>query len=219
MTKPLEEMNSTELKETLANPSATLPEPEREIPDPGGNEAIPHYSRQEFEAMPAQQQIDIVRKARGLPTMEEQAAAKKTAQFGAALGLDMMDLSERYGSNLVDQFAADLQRNKIKMPEGIEKVPNALEHVFREVWLPGQDVSASELGAFLPRTDEWGNLEEPERAVPLHSRSMDALIPDRVRPAPKTRAKEKPMRLPDLSPEDVNEMVGLWATKHPERFR
>ena len=217
MEKALEEMSSEELRGALSDVTQTL----SESGEVETRVDIRQITQEPDDELSFSHDPDVVKyeEAQDLPEPEQEDAQQKAAQFGVAVNLDLIDLAERYGDNLVQKFNSDLQRNRVQIPKGIEKVENTLEYLFREVWLPGQKVSASELDKFLPHRDEFGNIEDPERTIPLRSRSMDVLIPARVRPTPKPKPKaEKTYRVPNLSTEDMQEMLVDWSKKHPERF-
>ena len=225
MTKDLEEMTSSELKDALSNVTATLSEsgeveqrPDiREIMQNEGDELS--FSR-DPELVRFEQADEEKLAYHNLPGSEQEDAQQKVAQLGVALNLDFVDLADRYGADLTQKFQSDLQRNRIPIPKNIEKVGNTLEYLFKEIWLPNQKVSASELDKILPHADEFGNIIDSEKTIPLHSRSMDVLIPARVRPASRPKPKaEKTYKIPDLSTEDMVEALKLLMEAHPERFR
>lgn len=144
--------------------------------------------------------------------------SERQAQFAQAYVADMADLHERYGEP-VNEFERDFNSGRFRAPAGLEKTENALEVGFL-AWL-GQHASEFDsdyLGAVLPRRDDMGDLEDEEKTIPLRSRSAAILNPQGVRPA-RERRVEKTIKMPDLSLQDVNEMVSDWAKKHPERFR
>jgi hypothetical protein len=227
MEKNLEDMSSSELKQLVS--SGVIPEDEEEAPEPSHvadaepeEETVwrdPDLVRAEQAEQRTQEYQDLSDEGKlayhGLPVPAEVAQQQKMAEFGVALNMDMLDLSERYGGNLVQKFNADLQRGRVQMPEGIEKVPNALEYVFTEYWLPGHhdDLKAEDLGKILPHQAEYGE-ETPQQPTPLRSRSMDVVRPDRIRPVSKPKPRvEKTFTLPDLSPSDVQEALYDWIVK------
>jgi hypothetical protein len=220
--KDPQEMNSQELKELINNAGANVPSEGRDADLVRMDQA---QARQEaYEDLSPAEQLNY----HGLSSPEQEDDQQKTAAFGVAVNLDLMDLNDKYenpvdvhGNNLVDKFARDVQRGKVRIPEGIEKIPNAVEYIFTQIYVPEQKVAASELGKFAAHGDEFGNILDPEKTIPLQSRSMDVVRPDRVRPTPQPRQRrvEKTVKLPDLSTEDMQEMLADWSRKHPERFR
>jgi hypothetical protein len=142
---------------------------------------------------------------------EQAQQQQKVAILNEAIGLDTLALADRYGNDLVQDFVKDFQLGKIKMDDDMAKVDNALEALFLE-WVDRPSVmnklTPHDLEKIITATNE----------KPVRSRSVDALIPQRVRPKPKPKA-EKTHRVLELSSQDVQEALGDWLKKHPERFR
>ena len=128
--------------------------------------------------------------------------------------LDREDLVERYGEPLIEKFAKDFERGKIKVKEGDFDIPNLHESLFL-TWV-------EKSGEFAKLNNrEMGNFLEAASGAPLECRSLEFLFPQKVRPAPKPRSRSRGPRVssPEINEADAKEMLGDFMRKHPEKFQ
>lgn len=127
-----------------------------------------------------------------------------------ALQTDIEDLVERYPKSSAG-FLKKLRRGEIQLPEELEAEDNALEQWFIN------SISEDEFRRMPPDAQrELFNKEDEERK-PLRTRSLDVVIPKRVRPKPQPR-RQQTYALPDVTQEDFQEMFSDWMRKHPEKM-
>ena len=139
---------------------------------------------------------------------QPQVSQQDAQAMMSALETDFLDLTERYG-NLVGQFQIDFQLGKVKIPKNQHLIENSLEDLFLN-WF-GKSKAFSEMNH-----REIGDIIKKASGPGLLCRSRDLLMPQVVRPKPKPKRKEQTFRMPDISTEDLNEMLRDWARKHPE---
>lgn len=202
-------MSSAELKQAIANAGANVSEEGR---DPDLVKMDQAQARQEkYESFSPEEQMRF----HDLPVPEDES--ERQGRFLQAYTSDMIDLHERYGDP-VNEFERDFNSGRFRVPPGVEKSENPHEVAYL-AWLAqhANEFDSDYLSAVLPKRDDMGDLEDEEKTFPLRSRSADILKPERVRPQ-RQRRVEKTVKLPDLSTEDMQEMLNDWAKKHPERF-
>jgi len=133
-----------------------------------------------------------------------------------ALEADFLELRDRYGHDLVNKFGDDFRIGKVRIPAGIERTDNAHEALFLS-WMVGNKIfdkmNYKEQREFLRATE----------GPPLRSRSRDITNPEHKRPTPKPRKprqrQEATYRFPEITPDDLSEMLRDWSKKHPEKFK
>jgi len=208
--KDPQEMNSQELKELIASSGANVPSEGRDADIVKIEQA--DQRAEQYNNLTTEEQMRF----HGLPVPEDES--ERQGRFLQALAADMIDLHERYGDP-VSEFERDFNSGRFRVPPGVERSENPHEVAFLS-WLVdhANEFDSDYLSAVLPKRDDMGDLEDEEKTFPLRSRSADILKPERVRP-PHQRRVEKTIKLPDLSTEDMQEMLSDWSAKHPERFR
>lgn len=208
--KDPEQMNSNELKQLIADAGAVVPSEGRDVDLVRMEQA--EQRTEQYNNLTTEEQMRF----HDLPVPEDES--ERQGRFLQAYTSDMLDLHERYGDP-VSEFERDFYSGRFKAPPGLEKSENPHEVAFLS-WLAqhANEFDSDYLSAVLPKRDDMGDLEDEEKTFPLRSRSADILSPERVRPQ-RQRRVEKTVKLPDLSTEDMQEMLADWSRKHPERFR
>ncbi len=153
------------------------------------------------------QGVDAAKDYYGQQTPEQQQQ-----KFLQGVTEDFYNLSERYGLRAT-QFANELQLGRVKIPEGMERVDNALEEVFLD-WLTSPRIHKT-----LSTKELEGIIRARTEGEPLRTRTLDITHPQRIRPTPKPRAKRATVKVPQLTQDDVTEMMWDYFRKHPEKLR
>ncbi len=129
-----------------------------------------------------------------------------------AMAEDIEDLVTRYPKSSAN-FLKKVRRGEIQMPDELMSEPNALEQWFIT------SITEDEFR----RMDSDAQLElfakEGEERKPLRTRSLDIAEPRRKKPALIKQRPRQTYKLPELTQQDITDMMSDFINKHPERFR
>ena len=129
-----------------------------------------------------------------------------------SLAEDIEDLTDRYPKSSAN-FLKKLRRGELEMPDELMSEPNALEQWFIT------SITEDEFR----RMDSDAQLElfakEGEERKPLRTRSLDIAEPRRKKPALIKQRPRQTYKLPELTQQDITDMMSDFINKHPERFR
>jgi hypothetical protein len=219
MSKDLEQMSSSELKEVLADVGKGISQ-EDELRDPAILQMERAKERQEeYQSWSPEEKLAY----HNLPVPEEGEAQQRMARATTAFANDMRYARRQCGDAVANEVEEGIQSKRLSLPEESVKSSNPIYDLHLRVaaeQVQRGEMSAEAFGKMLPHQDDFGNIEDPEKLNPPSSQFVDEIFPQRVRPTPKPKARaEKTYKVPDLSTEDLQEALGDWMKKHPEKFR
>jgi hypothetical protein len=126
---------------------------------------------------------------------------------------DVEELKDKYGSGPVDRLAKDFLLGKIEMPEGLEedeRPPHEALLIKNYVDNLGKKIRSDDIKEFVNNANEGPRLK---------SRSQEHLAPETIRPTrPRVKKPEKRFKFPEVTPDDMKEIMQILYERHPERF-